>query len=251
MKRFATYINQPSEEGESFPLGSTIFPDGVNFSLFCKNGTGVELLLFDDVDNIEPSRIIKLDSKRNHTYHYWHIFVPGIVNGQLYAYRVNGPFEPLNGHRFDATQTLLDPYANAVAVPGSYNRSGARVPTENKTPAMKSVVADLSLYEWEDDKHLRRPFSKTVIYEMHVGGFTRNPNSMIEPSKRGTYAGLIEKIPYLVDLGITAVELLPVFQFDEQDCPKGLINYWGYSPVSFFCTTSWLRFIKRTITYSG
>jgi isoamylase len=234
MKRFATYINQPSEEGESFPLGSTIFPDGVNFSLFCKNGISVELLLFDHVDDIEPSRIIKLDSKRNRTYHYWHIFLPGIVNGQLYAFRINGPFEPLNGHRFDAAHTLLDPYANAVAVPESYHRNAANLPAENKTPAMKSVVADLSLYDWEDDKHLRRPFSKTVIYEMHVGGFTLNPNSTVEQLKRGTYSGLIEKIPYLVDLGITAVELLPVFQFDEQDCPKGLVNYWGYCPVSFF-----------------
>ena len=234
MKRLATYINQPSEAGESFPLGSTIFPDGVNFSLFSKNGTGVELLLFNNIDDIEPSRIVKLDAERNHTYHYWHIFVPGIVNGQLYAYRVNGPFEPLNGHRFDGKKTLLDPYANAVAVPEGYNRHTADLPAENRTPAMKSVVADLSLYDWEDDKHLKRPFSKTVIYEMHVGGFTRNANSLVEPSKRGTYAGLIEKIPYLVDLGITAVELLPVFQFDEQDCPKDLINYWGYSPVSFF-----------------
>ncbi len=234
MKRFATYINQPSEEGESFPLGSTIFPDGVNFSLFCKNGTSVELLLFDHVDDIEPSRIIKLDIKRNHTYHYWHIFVTGIVNGQLYAYRINGPFEPLKGHRFDATHTLLDPYANAVAVPESYDRNAANLTAGNKTPAMKSVVADLSLYDWEDDKHLKTPFAKTVIYEMHVGGFTLNPNSMIDPLKRGTYSGLIEKIPYLVDLGITAVELLPVFQFDEQDCPKGLVNYWGYCPVSFF-----------------
>jgi glycogen operon protein len=99
---------------------------------------------------------------------------------------------------------------------------------------MKSVVADLSLYDWEGDTRLKIPFAKTVIYEMHVGGFTRNPNSMIEPQKRGTYTGLIEKIPYLVDLGVTAVELLPVFQFDEQDCPNGLVNYWGYSPVSFF-----------------
>jgi len=234
MKRFATYIDQPSEKGESFPLGSTIFPDGVNFSLFCKNGTGVELLLFDHVDDIEPSRTIKLDIKRNRTYHYWHIFVAGIVNGQLYAYRINGPFEPMDGHRFDAARMLLDPYANAVAVPESYNRSAARLSTGNTTPAMKSVVADLSLYDWEGDIRLMRPFAKTVIYEMHVGGFTRNPNSMIEPSKRGTYSGLVEKIPYLVDLGITAVELLPVFQFDEQDCPKGLVNYWGYCPVSFF-----------------
>src|SRR5262249_41902450 len=106
--------------------------------------------------------------------------------------------------------------------------------SENITPSMKSVVTDLSLYDWEGDTNIKRTFAKTVIYEMHVGGFTRHPNSMVPENKRGTYAGLIEKIPYLVDLGITAVELLPVFQFDEQDCPNGLINYWGYSPVSFF-----------------
>jgi glycogen operon protein len=234
MKRFATYINQPTEEGESFPLGATIFPDGVNFSLFCKNGTSVELLIFDHVEDIEPSRIIQLDAKRNRTYHYWHIFLPGIINGQLYAYRINGPFEPMNGHRFDAAQTLLDPYAHVVAVPNGYERSTVNLPAEKRAPAMKSIVADLSLYDWGDDMRLKRSFAKTVIYEMHVGGFTRNPNSMIEPLKRGTYAGIIEKIPYLIDLGITAVELLPVFQFDEQDCPDGLVNYWGYGPVSFF-----------------
>jgi glycogen operon protein len=109
---------------------------------------------------------------------------------------------------------------------------------------MKSVVADLSLYNWEGDTLLKRPFAKTVIYEMHVGGFTLNPNSLIDSSKRGTFAGLIEKIPYLVDLGITAVELLPVFQFDEQDCPNGLVNYWGYGPRFFFCATLQLQFIK-------
>jgi glycogen operon protein len=234
MKRYDRNISQPSENGESFPLGSDIFPGGVNFSLFCKNGTAVELLLFNHVDDIEPTSVITLDPKKNRTYHYWHVFVPGIVNGQLYAYRIHGPYEPTSGHRFDVTKLLLDPYSNVVAVPGKYNRSSHGVPAESKTPAMKSVVADLSLYDWQDDKHLRIPFAKTVIYEMHVAGFTRNENSKIELSKRGTYAGLIEKIPYLVDLGITAVELLPVFQFDEQDCPAGLVNYWGYCPVSFF-----------------
>jgi len=234
MKRFHENISQPSEFGESFPLGSTIFPGGVNFSLFCKNGTSVELLFFDKVDDIQPSKVIILDPKQNHTYHYWHKFVPGIVSGQLYAYRIYGPFEPQNGHRFDATQILLDPYANVVAVPENYDRGSFNRPLENRTPAMKSVVANLLLYDWEDDKHPRTPFAKTVIYEMHVAGFTRNSNSNIDPSKKGTYEGLVEKIPYLVDLGITAVELLPVFQFDEQDCPPGLINYWGYCPVSFF-----------------
>src|SRR5205085_5946364 len=124
-------------------------------------------------------------------------------------------------------------YANAVAVPENYQRKQT-ILQQQDTACMKSVVADLSLYDWEEDKHLRIPFAQTVIYEMHVGGFTHNANSGITDAKRGTYAGLIEKIPYLIDLGITAVELLPVFQFDVQDAPEGLVNYWGYCPVSFF-----------------
>jgi glycogen operon protein len=99
---------------------------------------------------------------------------------------------------------------------------------------MKSVVADPGRYDWDGDQPLRRPLAETVIYELHVRGFTRHPSSGIAPARRGTYAGLIEKIPYLRDLGVTAVELLPVFQFDPQDAPAGLANYWGYQPVSFF-----------------
>ena len=234
MTQFHSTRDHPSETGESFPVGSMLFPDGANFSLFCKNGTSVELLLFDHIDDVQPARVITLDARQNKTYHYWHTFLPNISRGQLYAYRIHGPFEPWNGHWYDPTKLLLDPYAKIVAVPEGYNRSGVGFSVAKRTPSMKSVVADLSLYDWEGDTHLKRPFAKTVIYEMHVGGFTRNPNSMIEPHKRGTYTGLIEKIPYLVDLGVTAVELLPVFQFDEQDCPNGLLNYWGYSPVSFF-----------------
>lgn len=233
MKRFKENISQPPAEGESFPPGSTIYPEGVNFSLFCKNGTSVELLLFDHVDDTEPSQVIALHPQLNRTYHYRHTFVQGIGNGQLYAYRINGPYEPGKGHRFDATKILLDPYANAVAVPENYQRR-KKILQQQNTPCLKSVVADLSLYDWEEDKHLKTSFSKTVIYEMHVAGFTRNPNSGIDAFKRGTYSGLIEKIPYLVELGITAVELLPVFQFDEQDAPEGMVNYWGYCPVSFF-----------------
>ena len=105
---------------------------------------------------------------------------------------------------------------------------------QNTAQAMKSVVADLSRYDWEGDQPLQRPFAQTIIYELHVGGFTMHPSSGVPAQKRGTFAGLMEKIPYLTDLGVTAVELLPVFQFDIQDCPPGLVNYWGYSPVSFF-----------------
>lgn len=224
-----------SEHGVSFPLGATIFPGGVNFSLFCKNGTAVELLLFDNVDAIDPAKVIKLDPKKNRTDQYWHIFVPAIKSGQLYAYRIDGPNDAANGHRYDASTQLLDPYANVVAVPEKYNRRAyATAERKNTTPAMKSAVADLSLYDWENDTHIGNPFAETVIYEMHVAGFTLNPNSNVSESKRGTYEGVIEKIPYLIELGITAVELLPVFQFDAQDSPEGMINYWGYCPVSFF-----------------
>ncbi len=220
--------------GKTFPLGPTVMPDGVNFSLYSDRSSSVELLLFDHEDAIKPSRTITLDPRKNRTRHYWHIFVPGIAAGQIYAYRVFGPHAPQQGLRFDHEKMLLDPYARGIAIPARYDRSAAYRPGDNTSFAMKSVVADLSAYDWEGDAPLRRHFAKTVIYEMHVGGFTRNPNSGVGPEKRGTYAGLVEKIPYLQDLGITAVELLPTYQFDWQDAPPGLVNYWGYSPISFF-----------------
>ena len=220
--------------GSSFPLGATVSRGGVNFSVFSKSGTAVDLLLFDKVDDAKPASVISLDPRINKTYHYWHVFVPGLEAGQLYGFRVTGPFEPGRGLRFDPDKVLLDPYGLAVAVPQQYSRVAACKPGDNTAVAMKSVVADLRKYDWEGDAPLKRPFARTVIYEMHVGGFTRHPNSGLAPKKRGTYAGLIEKIPYLQDLGITAVELLPVYQFDEQDAPQGRGNYWGYSPVSFF-----------------
>ncbi|MFG0254435.1 MAG: glycogen debranching protein, partial [Rhodopirellula sp. JB053] len=127
-----------------------------------------------------------------------------------------------------------DPYGRACSVPPGYSRDAAQQPGDNTSTAMKSVVVDPGVYDWEDDAPPQRPASQTIIYEMHVRGFTRNPNSGIDESKRGTYAGLIEKLPYLVDLGITAVELLPVFQFDAFDAPPGKTNYWGYAPISFF-----------------
>jgi isoamylase len=220
--------------GRSHPLGATIYFDGVNFSVFSKNCVSMELLLFDSADAGQPSRVITLDPATNKTCHYWHVFVPGLKPGQLYGFRAHGPFSPHDGLVFDPSKVLLDPYGKAVAVPDGYNRSAACGVGENISTAMKSVVCDPRVYDWEGDVPLKRPFAKTVIYEMHVGGFTRHPNSGVSPEKRGTFAGLIEKIPYLKDLGITAVELLPVFQFDWQDCPEGRVNHWGYSPVSFF-----------------
>jgi glycogen operon protein len=210
----------------------------VNFSVFSKRSTAVQLLLFDHVDDAKPSRVIDLDPRTNRTYHYWHTFVPAVAPGQLYGYRVNGPFQPERGLRFDPQKVLLDPYGRAVASPAGRSRDAASRPGDNAASALKSVVADTSTYDWEDDAPPRRPFAKTVLYEMHVGGFTRHPSSGLAPARRGTYAGVIDKIPYLRELGVSAVELLPVFAFDEQDAPPGLRNYWGYSPVSFFAPHS-------------
>jgi glycogen operon protein len=222
------------EHGRSFPLGATVSRRGVNFSLFSRSAARVELLFFDRADDARPSRTIDLDPRFHRTYHYWHAFVPGAVAGQLYGYRAQGPFDPAQGLRFDATKVLLDPYGRGVVVPAHFSREAARQSGDDAATAMKSVVADPSAYDWEGDAPLRRPSARTIVYEMHVRGFTRHPSSGVADAKRGTYAGLIEKIPYLQELGVTAVELLPVFQFDAQDCPPGRVNYWGYAPVSFF-----------------
>jgi len=220
--------------GRASPLGATWSEDGVNFSLFSRHAAGVTLLLFDAVDESRSTRVIRLDPAVNRTYFYWHVFVPGIRPGQLYGYRVEGPFDPPTGMRFDPSKVLLDPYGRGVMVPPGYSREAALRAGDNAATAMKSVVLNCDAYDWEGDAPLCRPSAHTIVYEMHVRGFTRHPSSGVADKTRGTFAGVIEKIPYLRDLGVTAVELLPVFQFDAQDCPPGLVNYWGYSPVSFF-----------------
>jgi glycogen operon protein len=224
---------RPDAAGVPAPLGASVQPAGVNFSVFSKDATSVELLLFDGASR-PPSRTIALDPLRHRTYHYWHVFVEGLTPGQIYAYRAQGPAAPERGWRFDRDKVLLDPYGIAVAVPPGYDRAAAKRPGDTGVSSMKSVVADPRQYDWEGDRPLRRPLAETVIYELHVGGFTKHPSSGVDAGRRGTYAGLIEKVPYLRDLGITAVELLPVFQFDPQDAPDGRPNYWGYQPVSFF-----------------
>jgi len=220
--------------GQSSPLGATVVAGGVNFSVFSRNASALELVLFDREDDARPARVISIDPATNRSYHYWHVFVAGVQPGQLYGFRAQGPCDPANGLRFDPTKILLDPYGRGVVVPKNYSRAAAHQEGDNSARAMKNVVVDPSAYDWEGDKPLKSPASRTIIYEMHVRGFTRHPSSGVSESKRGTYAGLIEKIPYLEQLGITAVELLPVFQFDAQDAPPGRVNYWGYAPVSFF-----------------
>ncbi len=178
-----------TERGLSYPLGATVAPNGVNFSVFSKNSTAMELLLFDEVNDSKPSTVFKFDLKKNKTYDYWHLFVPGLKAGQLYAYRADGPFEPEQGHRFDPDKLLLDPYGRGIAVPKKYSRLAAGLPGDNAAFAMKSVVVDPSTYDWEGDAPLERTFANTVIYEMHVAGFTRHPNSGLPAEKRGTYCG--------------------------------------------------------------
>ncbi|MDE3740865.1 glycogen debranching protein GlgX [Maribacter polysaccharolyticus] len=227
-------MNRQILKGSTFPIGSSVMADGVNFSIFSKNSTAVELLLFNDPDDAQPNETITLDKEINRTESYWHVFVPGLKAGQIYAYRMYGPFNPERGYRFDSQKVLLDPYGKLVIIPKAYKREYATRPGNNVSSALKNVVVDTGTYDWEDDVFPRHSFTHTIIYELHVKGFTQHPNSGIVGEKRGTYAGLIEKIPYLKDLGITALEFLPVFQFDDQDAPLGKKNYWGYSPVSFF-----------------
>src|SRR5256712_1731472 len=227
-------VSDGLEAGSSSPLGATPSPNGVNFSLFSRHATGVQLLLFDRVDDAQAARVVRLDPSANRTYYYWHVFLPDVQPGQLYGYRVDGPSDPSSGIRFDPAKVLLDPYGRGVVVPETYSRRAACGPGDTTATAMKSVLTDVSAYDWEGDTPLQRPSSRTIIYEMHVRGFTRHPSSGVSGRARGTYAGVIERIPYLQQLGITPVELLPVFQFDAQDAPPGRVNYWGYAPISFF-----------------
>ena len=227
-------MDSGQKPGQSSPLGATLRDGGVNFSLYSRNANKVELLLFDREDDAAPLRTLVLDSADHRTYHYWHAFVPDVRVGQLYGYRVYGPHDPAEGLRFDPSKVLLDPYTRSVITPKNYSRPAATAPGDNAATALKGAVIDLGGYDWQGDKPLHTSSAQTIIYEMHVGGFTRNPNSGLPANLRGTYRGLIEKIPYLQKLGITAVELLPIFEFDAQACPPGLVNYWGYQPLAFF-----------------
>ncbi|MFM7640428.1 MAG: glycogen debranching protein GlgX [Cyanobium sp.] len=224
----------PAAPGWSAPLGSTPAEQGVNFSLHAPKATAVELCFFAGANDAQPIHTIRLDPCCHRTGSYWHCHVEGVGPGQLYGWRLDGPNRPEEGLRFDPANLLLDPYALAVVMPEGYGRAAGCSSSANWGTAMKSVVVDPLAYDWQDDRPLRRPPSETIIYELHLRGFTAHPSSGVAPELAGTYLGLIERIPYLVDLGITAVELLPIFAFDPLAAPPGQRNYWGYQPVSFF-----------------
>jgi glycogen operon protein len=224
------------EPGSAHPLGTTIYPDGVNFSLFSEVATEVVLLLFDHASAVEPAEVIRLDPFQNRTFHFWHVFVRGCRPGMYYAFRVDGPSDPQAGHRCNPNKVLIDPRGNGYCK-SLWKRADAVGPEDNLATSMRCAIVDPADYDWEGDRPLKRPFHESIIYEMHVGGFTRSPSAGVR--QPGTFAGVIEKIPYLQSLGITAVELLPVCEFDDSDVSlnhagQPLRNYWGYSTVGFF-----------------
>ncbi len=226
-------VNWSHDEGAPVPLGATWIEseDAVNFALYSKHATSVTLLLFSAADPTNPLRICQLDYLRNKTGRVWHcrIAARDLEGAAYYAYLVDGPDEPAAGHRFDRGKILLDPYARAILFPPDFSREACRRPGMHPGRAPLGVLfAGPDTFDWSGDRRPRHT-NDLVLYELHVRGFTQRPNSGVAPESRGTFAGLMAKIPYLQQLGITAVELLPIFQFDPQEG-----NYWGYMPVGFF-----------------
>jgi len=227
-------------KGDPAPFGATVLRTGVNFALYSRNATSVTLELFASAVE-KPVHEIRLDPAEHRTGDVWHVFVEGVGPGARYGYRVDrAPNENSAVHRYDPTRLVLDPFA--LAITGSpiwgtpYARRGLDQDIERFTP--RGLVVD-DEFDWEGDRPLGRSLGASVIYELHVRGFTRHQSSGVESP--GTYEGLIEKIPYLVGLGVTTVELLPVFEFDDLEYRRVIrvprderMNFWGYSPLSFF-----------------
>ena len=245
--------------GSPEPLGPTVKPDGINFAFQSSTATRIELLLFDNITDRRPSQIIPLVPESNRTGDIWHIFVEGLPNKTLYNIRADGPYEPAkNGTRFNPSKTLLDPYATAVSGdffwpsgnPLGYDNSEPEDPARHlmiglldNVRGAPRCIAYRSDFDWEGDRHPEIPIEQSIIYEVNVRGFTRHHSS--ESDLAGTYIGFIEKIPYLKELGITAVEFLPVFEFAQFDGPfrdpltqERLTNAWGYNTVAFFAPES-------------
>ena len=238
-------MNTSIYPGKPYPLGATWDGEGVNFALFAENATGVDLCLFETRESIVESVKIRI---KEVSHRVWHVYVPGLKPGQLYGYRVYGPYDPQNGHRFNPNKLLIDPYAKSIAGTIQWHDAlfGYELGHEDQDLSFsevdsapyipKSAVIDPN-FDWEDDKPPAIPYHKTIIYEMHVKGFTQmHPD--IPENIRGKYAGLAHPatIKYLKELGVNAVELMPVHHFvnDRILSDKGLSNFWGYNSIGFF-----------------
>ena len=240
------------QTGNPFPIGGAHEQaGGVNFVLFSRHATGVRLELYQNSDDSSPKRVVDLDPVSHRTGDVWHVWVRGIPAGQLYGYRVEGPYLPEEGHRFNPHKLLLDPYARALAGVGNWDFLVARgydsssgltdlsFSTVDNAGSTPKCIFTRDHFDWEMDSPPKHSASDTVIYETHVRGFTIHPSSGV--ARPGTFAGLTEKIPYLQDLGVTAIELMPVLEFNENESTRlnpitgeKLRNYWGYNPVAFF-----------------
>lgn len=209
------------------PFGAVLDAEGVHFSVFSRSAVALKILLYSSVEDREPQRSIELDPRTDKIGEVWTKFVPGLQAGQLYHFQADGPYQPELGAWFDKKARLIDPYCAALA--GDFQAS-----SDGVIRPPKCVVIDHS-FDWQSDRHLKRPWQDTILYEMHVAGFTKHPSSGV--SKPGTYLGVIEKIPYLQALGVTAVELMPVHEFPILDFHGQALkhpNYWGYDPMAFF-----------------
>ena len=205
----------------------------MNFSLAAPAADRIELLLFRNGSDRVPEQVIELDGRRHRSGDYWHVEVEGLNEGCCYGYRVFGPLAP-GAHGFCPSKVLLDPAARAITGWDVYDRVLATGPSPNAHACLKGVVSERQRFDFEAHPRPRHSWQSSVIYELHVGAFTRASDSGVDPSNRGTYQGVIEKLPYLQELGVTAIELLPVFSFDPADAPPGRDNVWGYSPLNWF-----------------
>ncbi len=231
--------------GYPYPLGATWLGNGVNFALFSEMAASVDLCLFDSIDARQENIRIPMTE---HTDQVWHVFLPDVRPGQLYGFRVFGPYDPERGLRFNSSKLLIDPYAKAISgrinwademqgyVVGGSSEDLARDFRDDAWGMPKAVVVDNS-FDWGDDKAPRTPLHRSVIYEAHVKGFSKL-NEKVPEELRGSYAGMGSEasIAYLKELGVTAVELLPVHAYvnDKVLIDRGLTNYWGYNSIGFF-----------------
>ncbi len=261
MADFPVQYKNPGPEVElkvrrGYPLlGASPDETGVNFAIFSKNAVNVTLELYQNYYDVDPSHIFRLEPTKNKTGDVWHIYVYGVGHGQYYGWRLDGTYDPINGKRFNPNKLLIDPYAKAVttffdwddeAVYG-YDKSSPLQDLSFSTldsakSMIRSIVIDDSKYDWDDDKQPHVPWNETIIYEMHVRLFTMNPNS--ETKFPGTFFGVIEKIDHLKKLGVTTIELMPVFEFNINSNPninpltgEELKDVWGYNPLNFFAVT--------------